>query len=279
MRYDTTTIAIEGQKTGSVTLHHYLLDSLAVAPDRLRPAVIVCPGGGYSHRSDKEGEPIVMQFLAAGCHGFILDYSVDPNRFPTALLELALAVAIIRMHSKEWHVDPDRIFVCGFSAGGHLAASLGVFWNREFVWKTLGLTAQDVRPNGMILSYPVISSASFGHQRSFDCLLGTEEDGKEDRAEERWTREFVSLERQVSEDTVPAFIWHTVEDASVPVENSLTFGLALKEHGIPFEMHLYPHGCHGLGLGNRETAGSDESRVIPAVQTWISLATGWIFVS
>lgn len=274
MRYESTEIRVEGQQTGAAVLHHYLLDTLAGSPDRMRPAVIVCPGGGYSHRADKEGEPIVMQFLAAGFHGFVLDYSVDPNRFPTALLELASAVSLVRAHSREWYVDPEKIFVCGFSAGGHLAGSLGVFWNREFVGAKLGLSAEQVRPSGMILSYPVISSGPFGHQRSFDCLLGTEAD--EVRADEAFTREGMSLETQVSEDTVPAFLWHTVEDGAVPVENSLTFALALKEHGVPFEMHIYPYGRHGLALANEETAGGEEDRIIPAVQTWTGLACRWV---
>ena len=101
-----------------------------------------------------------------------MDYSVAPSRFPTAVKELALAVALVREHSQEWHVDPERIFVCGFSAGGHLACSLGVFWNREFLWKSLGKEPEQIRPNGMILGYPVISSGPFAHVGSFKRLLG-----------------------------------------------------------------------------------------------------------
>ena len=175
MRYQVDHIAVPGQKTGEAEFREYILDPVSVEPKRLRPAVIVCPGGGYWFCSDREAEPIVMQFLSMGCHSFCLYYSVAPeNHFPVSLWEAAKAVALVRAHSEEWLVDPEQIYVCGFSAGGHLACSLGMFWNRGFVYEPLGLTAEQVKPNGMILGYPVITSGEFAHRGSFECLLRKE---------------------------------------------------------------------------------------------------------
>lgn len=192
MRYQSEQIAVPGQQTGTAEFREYILDPVRVAPERLRPAVIVCPGGGYRFKSDREAEPIVMQFLAMGCHSFWLDYSVSPeNHFPVSLWETAKAVAEVRKHSGEWLVDPEQIYICGFSAGGHLACSLGMFWNRRFAYEPLGLTAEQVRPNGMILGYPVISGGEFAHRDSFKCLLG--EEGRKLTAEEYFRRYVGSL--------------------------------------------------------------------------------------
>ena len=195
----------------------YCLDnSEEVVPDRVRPSVLVIPGGGYEMTSDREAEPIAMQFLAAGFNAFVLRYSVKPSVFPVALLEAADAMTMIREHAAEWHVDPDAIAVIGFSAGGHLAASLGVFWKKDFIAQTLGVTSDMVKPNGMILSYPVITSGKFAHTGSFECLLGEDYNDLDKRKEQ-------SLEFQVSKDTPTTFLWHTVTDDCVPVENSLLF--------------------------------------------------------
>ena len=143
MRYDRINMTVQGQKTGEARLTAYLLDPVSVLPKRARPLVIVVPGGGYQYCSDREREPIVMKFLAMGCHACILDYSVSPNRFPVALRELALAIATVRDHAKDWHVDPESVLVCGFSAGGHLACSIGTFWNRSVTYEGIGRKAEE----------------------------------------------------------------------------------------------------------------------------------------
>ena len=135
----------------------YLLDPVSLSATRRRPAVIICPGGGYGHLSDREGEPVAMQLAAMGIHTFILKYSLAPDVFPASLMELAETISEIRAHADAWMVDPDRILVCGFSAGGHLTCSLGAFWNQEFLWKPLNKKAAEIRPDGMILCYPVIT--------------------------------------------------------------------------------------------------------------------------
>ena len=257
MKYESWNIAVEGQKTGEAVLHGYLLDAISVAPEKKRPAVIVCAGGGYARRSDREAEPVILQFLSMGYHGFLLDYSVAPNRFPTSVRELALAVSMVREHAEEWHVDPEKIFVCGFSAAGHLCCSLGEFWNQEFVYGAIGKTPEAIRPSGLILCYPVITAGGAAHRGSFEALLGEDAYDPEKRKEQ-------SLELQVTKDTPPTFLWHTEPDDCVPVENSLFFFEALHKNKIPVEMHIYPAGGHGLSLANEETKRQDGSGIQPA---------------
>ncbi len=286
MRYEIYDLEAPGQQEGPAKLTAYLLDAVSVAPEKKRPAVIVVPGGGYSRRSDREKEPIAMQFLAMGYHAFVLDYSVAPHRFPVALTELALAVATVREHAAEWRVDPKSILVCGFSAGGHLACSLGTFWKDPVSYGAVGCTAEQVRPDGLILCYPVITSGEFRHPGSIKMLLGAEACG---RSEEETRREYgpdsseyrtllnrVSLECQVTPDMPPVFLWHTLTDASVPVENSLLLASAMRRCGVNFELHIFPSGCHGLALANEETGGDQERLTEPCCQTWISLVKSWI---
>lgn len=234
-----------------------------------RPAVVICPGGGYGNLSEREGDPIAMKFLSMGYHAFILRYRVAPARFPTALQELALLMAQIRRHSEEWNVDPDKIAVAGFSAGGHLVCSLGVFWNREFVYGPLGVKAEDIQPNGMILSYPVISSGQWQHANSFLRLLGEDADNEE-------KRKLVSLELQVGPHTPKTFLWHTVTDELVPVQNALLLAEALVKNHVSLELHIYPVGAHGLALATEDTSIGMKERIEPWCQSWISLAGEWM---
>lgn len=234
--------------------------------DRKRPAVLVLPGGGYSFTSQREATPIALEFAAAGIPSFLLHYSVAPQvEFPTELVQAYAALRLIREHAAEWNLDPDRIYVCGFSAGGHLAASTGVFWNRDWV-HALGFAGEAHKPNGMILSYPVITGGEFAHRGSFQSLLGSQYSDE--------LVELNSLEKQVSDETPPCFIWHTWEDAGVPVQNTLLFCNALAAHRIPFEMHVYPQGAHGLSLSNELVCEAD--RIFPKVQTWMPFAKEWI---
>lgn len=235
---------------------------------RMRPAVIICPGGGYEHVSEREAEAVALQYNARGFHAFIVDYSVIPDRYPAALMEVAKAVAIIRKNAAEWHVDTDKIIASGFSAGGHLAASLGVFWKERWLSSDLGVSNEDIKVNGLILCYPVITSGEYAHQGSMANLLG-------DRYGE--LAEKMSLEKQVTADTPKTFLWHTMSDETVPVENSLLFLNACKKAGVSMEAHLFPHGRHGLALCNEETSTSpDKSDIQEECQVWIELAGVWL---
>lgn len=261
-------ISIKGEPSGGKLYTYFLDNSIEIDINRKRPLVLICPGGGYAMTSDREAEAMAVQFLAAGYHAAVLRYSVYPGVYPTALLQAAWSVAHIRQHAEEYHVDPDHIILQGSSAGGHLAASYGVFWNKKkFLADTMGVEAQVLRPNGLILSYPVITSGEKAHGPSFENLLG-----------ERYGElvEEMSLEKQVSRDVPPVFLWHTVTDTTVPVENSLLFFQALHAYEIPVEMHIYPVGVHGLGLANEETASRDGSCIQPECQSWIRLAIEWI---
>ena len=251
----------------------------ARSPLQARPAVLICPGGGYEFTSTREAEPIALGFLEQGFNCFILWYSVsndrETSRFPASLLELAKSVAMIRERAEEWMTDPNRIFVCGFSAGGHLAASLGTLWNRDFIKDALGFHQGEHRPDGMVLSYPVILSPADGkptHIGSFRRLLGEKYDDPD-------LMELLSLERQVSEDTPPTFLWHTAPDNVVPVRNSLDFAAAMAAMGRPFELHVFPNGPHGLARGDWSTAtdtAAGREYEYPEVQPWIRLAGRWI---
>ena len=230
-----------------------------------RRAIIVCPGGGYGFCSDREAEPIATSFLAAGFATFVLRYSVKENAANyQPIKEVALAVKYVREHAENYNVDPAYVFTCGFSAGGHLAASAGVLWNDPVVREALGDAPSGInRPTGMILAYPVITAGEWAHKGTIANLCGTKEYTKEqgDR---------FSLELHVDETTCPAFIWHTFADKCVPVQNSLLMAEAMTKAKVPFELHIFPKGQHGLSLCN-ELVGTP----LPHNACWIELAVRW----
>lgn len=250
-------------------LYTYILNnSPEIDSNRKRPTIIICPGGGYEFTSDREAEPIAIRMNAMGFNAFVLRYSVRPATFPIALLELSMAIVLIRKNSDQWNVDINKIIVAGFSAGGHLAASLGVFWNKSFLSESLGISNEEIKPNGLLLSYPVITSGVYAHRGSFIALLEENYDS---------LLQNVSLEKQVSTDTPPTFLWHTYTDEAVPVENSFLFASALLKNKVPLELHIYPKGEHGLSLGTEETKGKDSELTLqPEVANWIEMAGIWI---
>ena len=158
--------------SNAVLTAYAIANSKEIQPDRRRPGVLICPGGGYSFTSAREAEPVALQFVAAGISAFVLDYSVAPARYPTQLLEASAAMALMRRRAGEWNLNSDMLAVCGFSAGGHLAASLGTLWNEPFLPEALGTAPGENRPNAMVLCYPVITAGEMAHRGSFDCLLG-----------------------------------------------------------------------------------------------------------
>ncbi|OON92877.1 MAG: acetylesterase [Candidatus Epulonipiscioides saccharophilum] len=270
---------------------YILQNSQEYCPDRKRPALIICPGGGYRFTSAREATPIALEFVAKGISCFVLRYSVQPNQFPTALLELCTAVKTIRDNHQLWNIDPDKIVVCGFSAGGHLAASLGVFWNHDLLapinssveqdmltpinssieqdmLTPINISAEQFKPNALILCYPVITAGEYAHSNSFINLLG------EERADIATQRDIVSLEKHVSSSMSPTFIWHTYSDPAVPVENSLLLASAITAYKVPLELHIYPQGGHGLSLANELVNKSIKN--VPTVNSWIHFAFEFI---
>jgi acetyl esterase/lipase len=255
-------------------LETFLLDITPKFLIQERPLIVVCPGGGYRFTSDREAEIVAMQFNAMGYHTAVLRYSCAPAEFPTALMELSKAVAYLRSNADKWAIDPERIAVLGFSAGGHLAASLGVFWNTEWYAQIrrengIELTAEQIKPNGLILAYPVISSGEHARRDSFVALLG------EERSQDSEWLSRMSLEMQDMKDVPPAFIWHTTYDDSVPIENSLYFATALMKAHKPVEYHVFPGDMHGLSLADWRTRSEKRMYDTTAAQ-WIGLVKQWI---
>jgi len=221
-----------------------------------RGAVIALPGGGYSGRAPHEADPIAERINEAGLHAFVCHYRVKPNQHPAPWLDATRAIRFVREHAKEWNILPEHIAILGFSAGGHLAASTGTLDLQVDGLPDDDIQKQKGRPDAMVLCYPVIGYAM--HRGSFNNLLG-------DSATPELL-ESLSLEKQVTDKTPPAFLWSTADDEAVPVENSMMFSLALRKKGIPFELHVYPHGEHGLGL-----SADDEH-----IATWMPLCIEWL---
>lgn len=300
-------------KERKVFINTYIIeDSKDFQHNMVRPVVIICPGGGYSHLSEREAVPVALQYVAAGYHAIILHYGI--NEFavmPGPLKDLADTVSYVRRHSKEWHIDSDQVYISGFSAGAHVAASLGVFWNNALQLPDYADCPELIRPNGMILGYPVLDLTSSTNRLD----IGTTPDTKitdikykmihpnmpleqifvMDKREKRYfvdfeaamnayifggpyTKEqekFYSLQNQVSIDTPPTFIWHTAQDELIAPSNALKFVTALEKFHIPYELHIFSEGIHGLALGNYLTA-RDDTQNVAAITPWKDLAIAWL---
>ena len=243
---------LDAQVTG------YLQDDYdTLVAHKVRPALVICPGGGYHWCSPREKDPPALEFLAMGYQVFIVEYSVAENAGNfRPLRELAQVVCHLRENHEPWHIDPEKIAVMGFSAGGHLVASLGALWND----KELGLPAQG-RPDALILCYPVISTREFAHEGSAQWISGGDET----------VRQRLHLLERVTPDFPPTFMWHGGEDDCVPPENSLLLAVQLKQNAVPFEYHLFATGDHGTSTCNQEVERPD-----PVCRAWLGLCKTWL---
>lgn len=235
-------------------------------------AMLVIPGGGYGCVcADREGYPIALAYMAHGLNTFVLHYSVgDDIREPVdPLWQAAIAMAHIRDNADSYNVDAERVFVVGFSAGGHLAGSLAILWDMPELTARLERDTTIARPTGAILCYPVISAFEFAHRGSFDNLL--RDLATCDEALERF-----SLERHVSSSSSPSFIMHTFDDELVPVENALLLAQAYARAKTPCEMHIYPHAPHGIALANRVTWCGNPDLDNPAIAKWVENSIMWM---
>ena len=240
----------------------YIPEVVAEINVPLRRSIVICPGGGYQFRSAREAGPIAMVFAAMGFNTFVVEYHVAPAVHPAALFDVAHAVAWVRAHAEECHADPDKIAVMGFSAGGHAAGHLGVRWHEEDLMASFGLTPAQAKPNAMVLCYPVITGGEFAHRGSFVNLTGTEDLAVHAR---------YSLDEMVTDQAPPTFLWHTFEDGSVPVENTMLMASALRKYKVTTEVHIFPKGGHGLALCNPLTSGSPDQN-IPECAQWPEMA-------
>lgn len=231
--------------------------------DKTYPAIVICPGGGYEFVSEREAEPVGRPYFNAGYHVFILTYAVgDHAKDFGPLKQAAATIAHVRAHAKEWRVEEDHVAICGFSAGGHLAASTGTLYNTPEFQAAWG-REDNIRPDAMILSYPVITADEFAHTGSIEHVsgspVGTEKYG------------FFGLDNHVDAATPPTFLWHTASDGCVPVENSLKMAMQLSKAKVPFEMHIFPEGNHGLSVCTDEVGSAD-----PYVARWVELSIVWL---
>ena len=248
-----------------VTLKGYLFEKSPSLPNMdSRPIVVVCPGGGYEHCSDREADPIALYFAGQGFNTFVFRYSVhEKAAFPQPLVELSRAVKDIRANGEKWDIATDRIAVFGFSAGAHLAASLGTLWNLPEVQEKSGCVGEENRPNALVLGYPVTNSRSWMASH-IDRLVG-------DRDREQ-TIHLLNTDEQVGPHTPPAFIFHTYFDQVVAVEDSLCFANAMAKNNLPFELHIFTNGKHGMSLGN-ELVDFNE----PEAAEWSGFAANWLW--
>ncbi len=220
-------------------LTSYALEPIQkVDPNRRFPAVLILPGGAYQWVSPREAEPVAMRFLSRGFSCFILNYSCAPSRFPVALREAAMAMDYIRTNADRFHIDPGHVAALGFSAGGHLCGTLGTLYDAKEV--TDIATGAQIRPDALVLCYPVSVSNGRTHEDSFTNLCG----------EDKTLKDRLSLDRLVRRDMMPVFLWHTRTDDSVPVDGTMRLAAALAANDVPFSLHVFAEGRHGLATGD-----------------------------
>ena len=238
--------------------------------EKFRPAMVVVPGGGYAVVSPTEGEIVAKRFYEAGYQAFVLTYTT--NMFRLAPLEkqplrdISRAVRYIRKNEKSLHIMSGRVVCCGFSAGAHLVGSLAVHYQDAELAKEPYSEITN-RPDAVLLCYPVITSGEKAHRGSFELLFG------KNASEEKLI--WASLEKQVTANTPPAFLWQTFTDATVPVENSILYTRACCSVGVPCELHLFMEGRHGMSLANEDWATNNigEESIYTMMQQWQTLKT------
>ena len=285
-----------------VTLSTYIWeDAIDLLHGKRRPAVIICPGGAYLNLSNTEGEPVALAFAAMGYHAFVLKYSVysegiengdmfaaqgqgikEHCMFPKPMQDIGAAMLYIREHSEEWHVNMDQIAICGFSAGGHNCAMYSVYWDKPQIAGFFGVEPELLRPAACILGYAITDyvylQSCAGHAKepmagmlfaqSNLAFLGTEMPTDKQLFQ-------VSPVYHVNPNTPPMFLWATSEDNLVPVQHSILMARALSDAGVPFELHIFEQGMHGLGIAteggasNLWTVNSEAAQWVPMCHTWL----------
>ena len=224
---------------------------------KTRPAIVICAGGAYRWLSPREKDPVALRCSALGYQAFLIEYSVGEGAGRLRpLRQLAACLRLLRENAAAWHIEPEHIAALGFSAGGHLAASLGVLWNHPAL--KLGSAC---RPDALVLCYPVITAGEFAHRESIENVTGG------DPA----LMELLSLEKQVTAHMPPTFLWHCAGDESVPVENSLLLLAAMQRVKVPYECHLFAGGAHGISVCTQEV-----ETPYPDIAPWFDLCTDWL---
>lgn len=285
-----------------VTLTSYVIDPIRTSNVNIeRPAVIICPGGSYMYCSDREAEPVALAFNAMGFHAFVLRYSVygqgkttaeiiaegqfpvKPDViFPHALQETAKAFEILNQYATEWRIDTDKIGLAGFSAGGHNTGMYSNVWHEDVIQNATNLKGKALKPAFNISAYALTDIAYYYHQnianpdpniKAYATAISLACFGKPLPSEAEIER--YSVPATVNEHTAPTFIWATREDDVVNVRDSLSLALALEENQIPFEMHLFQEGPHGLSVAN-ELSATMPNQVNKTAAQWLPLAENWL---
>lgn len=281
-----------------VTLTTYILDdSPEMLNGKRRPAVLICPGGAYLGLSDREGEPVAMKFVSMGYHAFVLRYSVygegknqdydltkplpvkEHCQYPKPIQEIGMAMLIIRDHAEEWLVDMDKIALCGFSAGSHNVSMYANSWYTDTVAGHLGVDATLLKPAASILCYTLsdyellVNSLQPGFMQDFFAQSTTAYTG-ESKPDKIFLKK-ISPAQHVSEKTPPTFLWATAQDSMVPVQNTLVMAKALADQKIPFEVHVFEEGEHGMSLATQASV-TTKSQMKPDAAKWADLAGVWL---
>lgn len=265
--------------------------------------ILICPGGGYALLSEREMEPVAMRFQNMGYRVAVLLYSVGKSaQNGQPLLDAARAVRLIRERTSEWDICRNKVILCGFSAGGHVAAGLGVNWKSDFLIKELGGDVQDFRPDALILAYPFILLEEVNRHQPYipNFSMANSNIGEEEYVYLEKGEKFidlkklflsylfgkvnvsveeensVSLEDKVNPTTPPAFLWHTSMDNLVWASNSVRFALALEKNKVPYELHVFASGYHGISLADVTTAGGEATAIVPECQCWPELMDKWL---
>ena len=239
------------------TLEGYILDcDISLGQDYNRPAVVVCPGGGYAYCCPREAEPVALRYATQGFHAFILRYSVgwDAADF-SPLKEVSWVIGHLRENATNWHIDPNKIAVCGFSAGGHLALASGLLGENK--------------PNAMILGYPAVNIPNYsGVNFMLQLLTGRKEVTEADSA-------YFSLENHITKNSPPVFLTATAEDPLTPF-GALPVAQAYSKLGLGYELHIFQHGPHGYALADATSADGSSRQLNPAFAHWHDLSVRWL---
>lgn len=267
MRVET----LDLKDSGRVYLNCYLSEWAVLAGHRpKRGAVLICPGGAYSLIANREGEPIALAFAAKGFQAFVVGYSIGMYAgFPNAIGDAGLAMKTIRENAEAWDIDPDKIAVCGFSAGGHVASCLASMWNLPEIQAASGGSGEEIRPNAVILGYPCVIADVKGEYAMYRLMAGENPLESLEQA--------ASSHLYVGPHTPPAFVFNMYEDQIVPVEHGLAFCNAMAKHNRPFELHTFQDGSHSCALADASTSLGEVAYEDPSVAQWFPLCISWLW--